>query len=67
MLGFLQSTAMDFFGVQIIKALVHLGIISTLQNENKKKFLCIPRKHLPRMVNANIWDFKKVIHIVSFI
>lgn len=58
--GFVQSWAIDFFGVQIVQVFVHLGIIETLQHENKKKFLCIPRKHLPKMVNPNIFDYKKV-------
>jgi len=59
-LGFLQSTGIDFCGVQVIKTMIHLGIISTLQNENKKKFLCIPRKFLPKLLNPNIFDYKKV-------
>lgn len=63
--GFVQSWAIDFFGVQIVQVFIHLGIIETLQQEGKKKFLCIPRKHLPKMVNPNIFDYKKVSIVMA--
>jgi len=66
-LAFVQSTGMDFCGVQIIKTMVHLGVISTLENENKKKFLCIPRKFLPKLLNADIFDYKKVKNLLLLI
>ncbi len=58
--GFVLSFCFDFFGVQIGKVFVHLGILKTLKNERKKKFLCIPRKHLPNMLSPIIFDYQKV-------
>ena len=65
--GFLLSLFLDFFGIQIGKVFIHLGILKTLRNESKKKFLCIPRKHLPKMLSPVIFDFQKVFFRVIFI
>lgn len=58
--GFLQSIALELFGIQIGKVFLHLGILSALQKTTRKKFLCIPRKYLPKMLNPTIFDFQKV-------
>jgi len=59
LIGFLQSTGIDFFIIQVVKVFINLAIIQTLQSETKKKFLCIPRRHLPMMVSPIIADYQK--------